>query len=194
MLQFHNFNGRQVLASLGLGARLVASDEEQGGVHHCSAVQHRRHENVVTRAVNEADVSDEAEFKAVHLEDIFLCRAGRSVAYWALTSRVFAFVYFGVGITQLDCDVALKFVLEPDRVDPGERLDHRGLAVGHVADGADVDRCLSRDHFRGEGGQLGHVQGRQILRKCNSRNEILVILQISMCLSLKDFQDTCFAR
>ena len=159
MLQFHNFNGRQVLASLGLGARLVASDEEQGGVHHCSAVQHRRHENVVTRAVNEADVSDEAEFKAVHLEDIFLCRAGRSVAYWPLTPGVFAFVYFGVGITQLDCDVALKFVLEPDRVDPGERLDHRGLAVGHVTDGADVDRCLSRDHFRGEGGQLGHIKG-----------------------------------
>ena len=113
----------------------------------------------MTRAVNEAYVSDEAEFKAVHLEDVFLCRAGRSVAYWTLTPRVLAFVYFGVSVTQLNCDVALKFVLEPDSVDSGERLDHRGLAVGHVADGADVDCCLSRDHFRGEGGQLGHIKG-----------------------------------
>jgi len=38
-----------------------------------------------------------------------------------------------------------------------------GFAVSHVPDGSDVDGGLATDHFGGERGELGDIQGRQIL-------------------------------
>ena len=75
-----------------------------------------------------------------------------------MTPWVFALVDFGIGISKLDRDVALKFILEPDRVDTGECFDHCGLAVRHVSNGANVDGRLPRDYLRGEGGQLCFLQ------------------------------------
>lgn len=47
VLQAHDFHSSEMLRSLGLGAGLVGSDEQQGAVHNSSPVQHRCHENVV---------------------------------------------------------------------------------------------------------------------------------------------------
>ena len=47
---------------------------------------------------------------------------------------VCALVDLRVRITQLDRDVPLEFVFEPNGLDTGNRLDHRGLAVRDVAD------------------------------------------------------------
>ena len=59
VLQLHDLDGGQVLARLRLRARLVAGDEEEGGVHDGSAVEHRRHQDVVSRAVHERHVAHE---------------------------------------------------------------------------------------------------------------------------------------
>ena len=59
-----------------------------------------------------------------------------------MTPWVLALVDFGIGISKLDRDVTLKFILEPDRVDTGECFDHCGLAVRHVSNGANVDGRL----------------------------------------------------
>jgi hypothetical protein len=42
---------------LRLGAGLIAGNEQHGGVHDRSAVEHRRHQNIVTGAVNERHVA-----------------------------------------------------------------------------------------------------------------------------------------
>lgn len=44
--------------------------------------------------------------------------------------------HLGIGIAQLDSDVPLQFVLEPDGVHPRDGFHHRGLPMGHMADGA----------------------------------------------------------
>ena len=41
VLELHDLHRRQVLRRLGLRARLVASNEKEGGVHDRCAVQHR---------------------------------------------------------------------------------------------------------------------------------------------------------
>lgn len=51
-------------------------------------------------------------------------------------------------LTQLDCDVALQFVLEAHSLHAGYGFDHRGFAVSHMTDGADVDGRLSGDDLR----------------------------------------------
>lgn len=59
LVQLHNLNSSQMLRGLGLRARLIASNQEQSGVHDCGTGQHGTHENIVTRAIDESDCSRE---------------------------------------------------------------------------------------------------------------------------------------
>lgn len=54
VVQLHNLNGGQMFRGLGLRAGFVSGNEEEGGVHDGGARQHGAHENIVTRAVDEA--------------------------------------------------------------------------------------------------------------------------------------------
>lgn len=54
VVQLHDLNGGQMLRGLGLRAGFVSGNKEEGGVHDSGARQHGAHENVVTRAVDEA--------------------------------------------------------------------------------------------------------------------------------------------
>ena len=48
--------------------------------------------------------------------------------------RVGCSVDLGIGVAQLDGDVALQLVLEAHRLDARDGFDHSGLAVGHMPD------------------------------------------------------------
>jgi hypothetical protein len=54
--KLHDFDGSQVFGSLGLRARFVASDEQQGGVHDGGTVEHSGHENVVSGTIDKRDM------------------------------------------------------------------------------------------------------------------------------------------
>lgn len=58
VLEFHDVEGDQVLAGLGLWAVHVGGDEEQSGVHYGCAGEHSREENVVAWTVHEGDVPE----------------------------------------------------------------------------------------------------------------------------------------
>lgn len=99
-------------------------------------------------------------------EETVCTSAAVALAWWvdllltlvaAITGGTGAFIVvtlvdLGVGVTQLDGDVALEFVLETDSLDTGDGLDDRGLAVSDMADGADVDGCCTGDEVRREVG------------------------------------------
>merc|ERR1719265_1667319 len=53
-----------------------------------------------------------------------------------------ALVDLAVGVAELDGDVALELCLVPLRLCPGQRMDKARLAVGDVANDADVERRL----------------------------------------------------
>lgn len=173
VVELHDLDGGQVLAGLGLGARLVAGNQQQGGVHDGGARQHRAHENVVAGAVDEGDVALEAvgARAAVALAgrvDLLLALVG-AVAGRARALGVVALVDLGVRVAELDGDVALELVLEADRLHAGDGLDHRRLAVRDVADGADVDRRLARDDLgrqRAEGGEVDCAWVRLLAAAC----------------------------
>jgi len=57
VVKLHDLNGGQMLRGLRLRASFVSGDEEKGGVHDGGARQHGAHENVVTGAVDEGNVS-----------------------------------------------------------------------------------------------------------------------------------------
>ena len=59
VLELHDLHGRQVLRCLRLWARFVRRDEKECGVHDRCTVQHGSHQNVVSWAVDERDVTDE---------------------------------------------------------------------------------------------------------------------------------------
>jgi hypothetical protein len=104
-----------------LGAGLVAGDEEEGGVHDGRAVEHGGHQNVVPGAVNKRDVAEQLHLfvlKARHLTlgIILLARAVGPVARWPGAGLVLALIDLCVGVPQLDCNVALQLILEPDRL------------------------------------------------------------------------------
>ena len=59
MLKLHDIDSDQVLLCLWLWVGLVASDEQEGGVHDSRTCKHRGHERVVTWAIDEGDMSVE---------------------------------------------------------------------------------------------------------------------------------------
>lgn len=75
------------------------------------------------------------------------------------TLGIITLVDLGVGITQLDGDVALQLVLEPDSLHLRNCLDDRRLPVSDVSNGSDVDRSLTGNNLGRQG-----VQRRQIER------------------------------
>ncbi|OSS54826.1 hypothetical protein B5807_01369 [Epicoccum nigrum] len=161
VVELHDLDGGQVLRGLGLGAGFVAGNQQQGGVHDGGARQHGAHQNVVAGAVDERDVALEAVLALAALAlaggvDLLLALVG-PVACRARALGVVALVDLGVGVAELDGDVALELVLEADRLHARDGLDHGRLAVGDVADGADVDGGLARDDLgrqRGEGAEV----------------------------------------
>lgn len=161
VVELHDLDGGQVLAGLRLGTRLVAGDEQQGGVHDGGARQHGAHEDVVAGAVDKRDVALEAvgARAAVALAlgvDLLLALVG-AVARRARALGVVALVDFGVGVAELDGDVALELVLEAHRLHARDGLDDGRLAVRDVADGADVDGRLARDDFGRQRAERGEV-------------------------------------
>ena len=65
--------------------------------------------------------------------------------------------YFGVGVSQLDSNIALLFVLEANSEHTGERLYHSGFTVSYVANGSHVNSGLATHYFERERSQLGGI-------------------------------------
>jgi hypothetical protein len=57
VLELHNLNRGEMLARLRLRTRFVGGDEEQSSVHHSGSVEHGGHQNVVTGAIDERDMT-----------------------------------------------------------------------------------------------------------------------------------------
>lgn len=106
MLQFHDFNGGQMLRRLWLRARLIAGNEQESGVHDSRTVQHRCHQNVVTRAIDKANVTHQLKTARtvcpIAWETVIFTRTARCVAHWPWAFRVVTFENFGIGITCLN--------------------------------------------------------------------------------------------
>lgn len=74
VLKLHDLDGSQVLRGLGLRARLVTGNEEESSVHDSGTVKHGGHENVVSGAVDERDVT----------EKVHPARAAGNLAWWVV--------------------------------------------------------------------------------------------------------------
>jgi hypothetical protein len=70
MFEAHDFYGGQMFGSLRLGASLVSGNEQEGGVHDGGPVQHCRHENVVSGAIDEGHVTAQMVGSTSFGEDI----------------------------------------------------------------------------------------------------------------------------
>jgi len=49
------------------------------------------------------------------------------------------YAYLGICVSQLDSNIPLQLVLEPDGLDTRDSLDDGRLSVGYVTNGTDVD-------------------------------------------------------
>lgn len=63
-------------------------------------------------------------------------RATGDVAGGSWAALVVTAEDFGIGVTQLDGNIALEFVLKAHSLHAGHGLDHRRLSVSHMTDGA----------------------------------------------------------
>jgi hypothetical protein len=106
----------------------------------------------VTRAVNERDVTLQPVFTSTAFTLArwinLLLALVRPVACWARALGVVALVDFRVGVSKLDGDIPLEFVLETDGLYTGDGLDYRTLSVSDVPDCSNVDCGLARDDLR----------------------------------------------
>ena len=102
VLELHDLDSGQVLRGLWLRARLVSSDQQQGGVHDRGTVQHRSHENVVSRTVNKGDMADELHTGvaagALAGRIVLLVGTVGPIAPWSRAGLVFALVNLYVGV------------------------------------------------------------------------------------------------
>ena len=100
-----------MLTGLGLGAGLVACDEEKCGVHDGDSCKHCGHEYIMSWAIDEGNVSDEEKGRIAAwggaLGRVLLLGAKRLEALGRGTSG--ALVQLGVRIAELDGDVSEAF-------------------------------------------------------------------------------------
>mmetsp|Transcript_21621 Transcript_21621/g.47063 ORF Transcript_21621/g.47063 Transcript_21621/m.47063 type:complete len:439 (+) Transcript_21621:259-1575(+) len=167
VLKAHDFDGCQVLSRLRLRAGLVACDKQKGRVHDGGSVQHGSHENIVTRAVNEGDMSHQPPiaFALIHRDDIWEGRPERSVTRRCFDFRIVGLVDFGIGVAELDGDVSFLLLLELNGGVATKALDDSGLTMCHVSDSAYVHGSLSADDLRCQRSQCANVQLRQVLQR-----------------------------
>mmetsp|Transcript_19175 Transcript_19175/g.31929 ORF Transcript_19175/g.31929 Transcript_19175/m.31929 type:complete len:348 (-) Transcript_19175:199-1242(-) len=151
VLELHDFDGSQVLRCLRLRATFVGSNEEEGGIHDGSTVQHGGHEDIVSGTVDKADVTDELHLAVASLtRALGIINAGTSKGLVAIrtgTAGVETLEDLCVGVTQFDGDVSLELVGESDGLHAGDGLHDRTLSVRDVADGSNVDGGLTTDDF-----------------------------------------------
>lgn len=162
LIELHDLNSGQMLRCLGLGAGFVTSNEEEGGVHDGGARQHSAHENIVTGAINERDVTQQSVGAATAIALAggvnLLVALVATVAGRTRALSVVAFVDLGVGVAEFDGNVADQLVLEADGLDARDSFYDSRLAVSDMADGADVDSGLAGDNLGRQGGQGRHVE------------------------------------
>lgn len=72
----------------------------------------------------------------------------RPVACWPGALGVVALIDLCVGVTELDGNISLQFVLETDGLDTGDGLDDGTLSMSDMTNGTDVDGGLSGDDLR----------------------------------------------
>ena len=102
----------------------------------------------MTGAIDKTDVTNQIVPEPVQDERVLLRGSHRRVTGRPLALRVVATVHLCVGVTQLDGDVPLQFILEANSVNSGQGFDDGRFAVSHVADGSDVDGSLAADDLR----------------------------------------------
>ena len=103
----------------------------------------------MARAVDEGDMAlqtilSTAPVALARWIDLFLTFVG-PVTRWTRALGIVALVDFCIRIAELNGDVALELVLEPDGLHARNGFDYRALSVCDVADCADVDCGLARD-------------------------------------------------
>jgi len=102
LVQIHDLDCCQMLRSLRLRARLIASNKKKCRVHDCCSCEHSSHKDIVTWAIHERDVAHKEELVLAMLA---LCSVLliALIGLVALRSRAdCAPVEFAVSITQLD--------------------------------------------------------------------------------------------
>src|SRR5437773_1261045 len=133
--------GHQVLLRLRLRDVLVRRDHEQGAVHDRRAAQHRRHERLMSRGVDEGHDPLELPLHVVGLAHLRVLVRGALVVLRTLVDR-------HVRVAEADRDASLDLLAVPVRPLPGEPLRQRRLPMTHVPDDADVYLRLTRDLHR----------------------------------------------
>jgi hypothetical protein len=62
VLQLHNLDSSKMFTRLRLRTRFIPGNQEKRGIHNRSTIQHGRHENIVPRAIDKGDVSQQIHF------------------------------------------------------------------------------------------------------------------------------------
>ena len=152
VLQFHDFDGGQVLRRLRLGTRLVTGNQEEGSVHDRCAVQHGGHENIVTWAIDERDMTQQVHLACAARHGTggvwLLVRGIAVVALWARAVLILTPVDLGVRVTQLDRNIPHKLVLETHSLYTRDGFDDSRLAVCDVSNRTDIDGRLVLNDLR----------------------------------------------
>src|SRR6266581_4329447 len=133
--------GHQVLLRLRLRAILVRRDHEEGAVHDRRAAEHRRHQRLVARRVDERHDPLELALHVMRLADLRVLVGRGLVVLRALVDR-------HVRVAEADRDAALDLLRVAVRPLAREPLRQGRLAMVHVPDDADVDLRLARDLHR----------------------------------------------
>lgn len=148
-----------MLDGLRLGALDVGRDEEEGCVHDCCPGEHGGEEDLVAWTVAEGDMSlqDQGGLAAlvIALGVVLLVTGVGLEAIRCGTGG--ALEDLGVGVAESDGDVTDSLLPESYGGDSGDGPDDGGLAMGHVAYCAYVERGLPAHDLRGVGGEGGHV-------------------------------------
>ena len=157
MTETHNFDRRQVFRSLGLGASLIAGNQEEGSIHDGGSVQHGGHENVVSGTIDKTDVTSEAVFHAIFFKGIGMAGTTGSVrgfgtAHGRRHGRHSRCGGSGVGLGGCRIGWSRRFFRSSRRIGTGNALVDFGIGVSQLNGNVTFQFVLETDRLHSTNG------------------------------------------
>lgn len=118
VLESHDLYCGQVLTCLWLGTWLVTCYEQKSSVHDSCSCKHGGHQNIVSRTIDERNMSHELKGSATigsgALNHVRFARTERLEALWR--GAVWTLIQLCIGVSKFNCNVSISFFVVTNSV------------------------------------------------------------------------------
>lgn len=147
MFQFHDFHCSQMLSSLRLRTSFISCNQKHWSIHDWSSCKHCCHQQIMSRTINEWDMSYKLKLRRTKLAFWVIWRR-RTLWLECLWRRTcWTFEDLSICISKLDSNVSELFFWRLYSIDTRNSLNYSWFSVCDMPNSSNINSSLSRNDF-----------------------------------------------